>query len=450
MVIDAPETRYAKTGDVHIAYQTLGQGPPDVVGIPDWISHIETFWEHPAIARLLRRTASYSRLILFDKRGVGLSDPVVATELPSMEAWMDDLLTVLDAVGSERAVISGNGHGGQMALLFAAAHPERTESLVLVNAYARLSRAPDYPWGVPPHIQEKVIAILEEEWGRPSSPSIDIIAPSLSDDQGVRQWWARLERLACSPGMAVTMQRAMYEYDVRHILPAVTVPTLVVQTTGDRMVRPELGHYLAEHIPGAVHKEFPGDHWAWVGEFGEGVLSAMQEFVTGTTRVPDADRVLATVLFTDVVGSTERASAMGDRAWAEVLDDLDALVVRQVERFRGRLIKSLGDGHLTTFDGPGRAIRCAAAIRDAVRSLGIEVRAGLHTGEIEVRGGDVGGIAMHIAARVMDLATAGEVLVSGSVPPLVAGSGFDFADRGLHELRGVPGTWRVFAAVGLS
>lgn len=448
--METPDTRYAKSGNIHIAYQTLGQGPPDVVAIPDWISHIESFWDHPAISRPLRRTASYSRLILFDKRGIGLSDPVVATELQSMEAWMDDLLTVLDAVGSERAVIAGNGHGGQMALLFAATHPERTESLVLVNAYARLSRAPDYPWGVPPHIQERVVAIVEEEWGRPSSPSIDVVAPSLSEDQAVRQWWARLERLACSPGMAVTMQRAMYEYDVRHILPAVTVPTLVLQTTGDQMVHSAHGRYLAEHIPRAVHKEFPGDHWAWVGDFGERVLSAMQEFVTGTSRVPDADRVLATVLFTDVVGSTERAFALGDRAWAEVLDDLDALVARQVERFRGKLIKSLGDGHLTTFDGPGRAIQCAGAIRDAVRSLGLEVRAGLHTGEIEIRGGDVGGIGLHIAARVMDLATAGEVLVSGSVPPLVAGSGFDFTDRGLHELRGVPGTWHVFAATGLS
>lgn len=444
-VIDQPETRYAKNGNVHIAYQTVGEGPPDVVGIPDWVSHIEAFWDHPIVARLLRRVASYSRLILFDKRGIGLSDPVGANESPSMEAWMDDLLTVLDAVGSERAVVIGNGHGAQMALLFAATHPERTESVVLMNGYARLSRAPDYPWGVPPEIQEAVVAVQEEAWGTPSSRSIELVVPTLAGDPTVRQWWARLERLACSPGMAVTMQRAMFEYDVRHILPAVSAPTLVLHTTGDRLVRPEHGRYLAEHIPGAVHLELPGrDHWGWVGESGESVLGAMQEFITGTSRLPEADRVLATVLFTDVVGSTERASALGDRVWREVLDDLDSLVGRQVDRFRGRLVKSLGDGHLATFDGPGRAIRCACAIRDAVRSLGVEVRAGLHTGEIDVRGDDVGGIAMHIAARIVALAGAGEVVVSGSVPPLVAGSGFVFDDGGEHELRGVPGSWHVF------
>ncbi|MBW3657576.1 MAG: adenylate/guanylate cyclase domain-containing protein [Actinobacteria bacterium] len=445
-MITPPETRYARSGGAHIAYQAIGTGPPDIVILPPWVSHVEAYWDHPVMARPLRRFASYARLILFDRRGIGLSDPVPLTEVPSLEGWMDDLLAVLDAVGCERAVLLGTGDGAQMALTFAATHPRRTESLVLVNGYARLARADDYPWGVPVEVQDRIAAIQEETWGVPSSPSIDLLAPSLAGDQTVRHWWARLERLACSPGTAVAMQRAMYGYDVRHVLPAVTAPTLVLHSTGDRVVRVGHGRYLAQHIPGARHREFPGaDHWYWVGDQGEPMMAAVHEFAIGTTVAPVSHRVLATVLFTDVVASTETADALGDRAWGEVLDDLDDLVAAQVERFRGTLVKSLGDGHLATFDGPGRAIRCAMAIRNAVGSLGIEVRAGLHTGEIELRGHDPAGIAVHIAARVVGLAGAGEVLVSASVPPLVAGAGFTFADRGEQQLRGVPGSWRVFA-----
>ncbi len=444
-MFEPPKTRYAKSGDVHVAYQIFGDGPPDVVLLSEWISHVEAFWDHPVFAQPLRRMAGYGRTILFDKRGVGLSDPVAMSELPSLEAWMDDLRAVMDAAGSERAALIGTGHGAQMAVMFAATHPDRTESLLLANGYARLARADDYPWGIPAHVQDKMVEIQRTMWGDPASPSVEVIAPSLAGDETVRAWWARVERLACSPGMAVTMQRAMFAYDVRHLLPAVTAPTLVLHTD-NQLVRIGHGRYLAEQIPGAELKEFPGpDYWWWLGEAGDAVVKELVEFLGGTTAPADEGRVLATLLFTDVVGSTERASALGDAAWKETLDDLDALVSRQVTRFQGKLVKSLGDGHLATFDGPGRAISCATAISQGVRSLGLDVRCGVHTGEIDLRGDDVGGVALHIAARVMDLAGPNEVLVSGSVPPLVAGSGFDFEDRGEHELKGVPGPWSVFA-----
>lgn len=448
-MFEPPETRYTRSGDVHIAYQVVGEGPQDVVILSEWISHIEVFWEHPLFARMLRRIASHSRLILFDKRGIGLSDPVSEEQLSSVEIWMDDLLAVLDACGSSRAVLASTGHGGQMAILFAATHPERTESLLLANAYARLSRAPDYPWGLPESAQERALSLTEQTWGAPSAPTLDLVAPSLAGDESLRRWWARLERLACSPGRAVAMQRAIYSYDVRDVLGAVTSPTLVLHTTGNHLVRVGHGRYLAEHIPGAELREFEGqDHWWFVGDQGEEAWNVAMEFTGATEPEADADRVLATLLFTDVVTSTEQLATMGDAAWKEVLDDLDALVDRQVTRFQGRVVKGLGDGHLATFDGPGRAIRCALAISRGVRSLGIEVRCGLHTGEVDLRGEDVGGMALHIAARVMSLAGPSEVFVSGSVPPLVAGSGLAFDDRGQHELKGVPGIWPVFAAEG--
>lgn len=441
-----PQTHYAKNGDVHIAYQTLGDGPMDLVVVPEWITHVEAAWDHPVTARTLRRLARLGRLITFDKRGIGLSDPVARSEVPSLEAWRDDLRSVLDAVGSQRTVLVGHGHGGQMALLFAATYPDRVESLILLNAYARLARAPDYGWGVPTEVQSSVAALTKQFWGRPDSPTLDLIAPSVAHVDGVREWWARLERMACSPGTAAMMQQRIFEFDVRHILSAVSVPTLVVQTAGNRFVRAPHGRYLAEHITGASYIEMPGqDHWTWVGEAAESLFQAMEDFATGTGGRPSADRVLATVLFTDVVDSTGRAAQLGDRAWREVLEDLDAVVARQVGRFDGRVVKSTGDGHLVTFDGPGRAVSCAAAVRDAVRSLGLEVRIGLHCGEVEVRENDVSGIAVHIAARIMALAGPGEVLISGSVPPLVVGSGFEFVERGEHDLRGVPGTWRVVA-----
>lgn len=441
-----PETRYAKNGDVHIAFQTLGEGPPDLTVVPEWVTHVEAAWDLPVTARFLRRLSSFGRLIMFDKRGVGLSDPVSVTEVPSLEAWRDDLGSVLDAAGSERAVLMGHGHGGQMALLFAATRPERVESLVLSNAYARLASAPDYEWGIPFAMQDEIATLTEERWGRTDSPTLNQIAPSVAHLDAVREWWARLERLACSPGVAAAMQRAMFRFDVRHILPAIKVPTLIVQTTGNRFVRAGHGRYLAENIKHAQYLEVAGeDHWPWIGKSAEPFISAIREFTTGRSGLTATDRVLATVLFTDVVDSTGQAARLGDRAWREVLEDLDSLVGRQVVRLEGRLVGSSGDGYLAVFDGPGRGIHCAAAIRDAVRSLGLEVRTGLHCGEIELRGDGVSGIAVHIAARIMALASGGEVLISGSIPPLVAGSGFRFSDRGDQELRGVPGTWRMFA-----
>lgn len=445
-MFEGPETKYTRSGDVHIAYQVVGDGPQDVVVLSEWTSHIEVFWEHPVFARMLRRIAASARLILFDKRGIGLSDPVSLEDLASMEMWMDDLIAVLDACDSRQAVLAGTGHGGQMAVLFAATHPERTKSVLLANSYARLARASDYPWGIPEPAQERALSAIEQTWGTPASRTIELIAPSLAGDDSVRRWWGRLERLACSPGRAVDMQRAIYSYDVRQVLGSVTQPTLVMHTADNLLVRVGHGRYLAENVPGATYLEFAGaDHWWFVGEEGERAWNAAMEFFGATESGADRDRVLATLLFTDIVTSTEQAALMGDAAWKEVLDDLDALVARQVDRFQGKVIKGLGDGHLATFDGPGRAIRCASAISDGVRNLGLEVRCGLHTGEIDLRGDDVGGVALHIAARVMSLAGPNEVLVSGSVPPLVAGSGFDFEDRGEHELRGVPGKWALFA-----
>lgn len=445
-MVPLPETRYAKNGNVHIAFQTQGNGPVDLVVVPEWVTHVEAAWEHPVTARFLRRLSSLGRLIIFDKRGVGLSDPVSVTEVPSLETWRDDLGAVLDAVGSQRAVLLGHGHGGQMALMFAATRPDRVKSLVLINAYARLAYAPDYDCGIPREVQNRIATVIADFWGRLDSPILDVIAPSVAQADGVREWWARLERLACSPGVAGAMQRAIMKFDVRHILQAVTVPALVIQSAKARFVRVGHGRYLAAHLDEAQYLELDSpDHWAWVGEASEQVFAAIEEFTTGPGGVTLTDRVLATVLFTDVVDSTGQAARLGDRAWREVLEDLDALVDRQVTRFGGRVVGAAGDGYLAVFDGPGRAISCATAIRDAVRSLGLEVRTGLHCGEIESRGRDISGIAVHIAARIMALAGAGEVLISGSIPPLVAGSGFEFGDRGDQELRGVPGHWRVFS-----
>lgn len=441
-----PETRYAKNGDVHIAFQTLGNGPLDLVVVPEWVTHVEAAWEHPVTARFLRRLATFGRLIMFDKRGVGLSDPVSVNEVPSLETWRDDLGAVLDAVGSERAVLLGHGHGGQMALLFAATLPDRVESLVLFNAYARLAFAPDYECGIPSETQDRITKSIEESWGRTDSPILDVIAPSVSNVDGVRDWWARLERLACSPGVAGAMQRAILKFDVRHILQAVTVPALVIQSANARFVRVGHGRYLAAHLQKAQYLEVDSrDHWPWVGNASEQVVTAIEGFAMSPGAVTPTDRVLATVLFTDVVDSTGRVAELGDRTWREVLEDLDALVDRQVTRYGGRVVGAAGDGHLAVFDGPGRGISCAAAIREAVRSLGLEVRTGLHCGEIELRGRAISGIAVHIAARIMALAEGGEVLISGSIPPLVAGSSFEFDDRGAHKLRGVPGDWRVFS-----
>jgi pimeloyl-ACP methyl ester carboxylesterase len=435
------ETRYAKSGGVHIAYQVVGDGGPDLVLVPGWVSHVEYAWEDPSCARFLRRLASFSRLILLDRRGTGLSDRVA--DLPSLEQRMDDVRAVMDAAGSEEAALFGISEGGPMCMMFAAAHPERTRALVLYGTTARFLRGPDYSVGIPPDEFEAFVKQMGTEWG--SGVSADYFAPSVAQDEAFRRSWARFERFAVSPAGIQALLRMLGELDVRHVLPTVRVPTLVLGRQGDRCTRIEGMRYIAERIAGARWVELPGvDHLPWVGDV-DALLEEIEEFLTGARAAPEPDRVLATILFTDIVGSTSRAAGMGDARWRDLLASHDALARREIARFGGREVKTVGDGFLAIFDGPARAIRCACAIRDGVRRLGIEIRAGLHSGECELMPNDVGGIAVHIGARVVASAAPGEVLVSRTVKDLVAGSRLRFADRGTHELVGVPGEWSLFA-----
>ena len=436
-----PQTRYAKSGEVNIAYQVLGQGPPDLVYIPGWVSNIEIFWEDPAFARFLTRLASFSRLILFDKRGTGLSDRVA--EMPDLEVRMDDVRAVLDAVGSERAALFGSSEGGVMCALFAATYPSRTSALVMHGSYARLTSAPDYPWGFTAEERSAFIDQAVREWGGPIG--LDDRAPSMAHDERFRGWWARHLRLSVSPAAFATLSRMNAQIDIRHVLPAIRVPTLILHSVNDRAMDVGGSRYLAERIPGANLIELTGpDHVPYLSD-AEVVADEIEEFLTGVRRGPEPDRILATVLFTDIVGATEKAASVGDRSWHDLLDAHHALVRRELNAFRGREIDTAGDGFLAAFDGPARAIRCACAISDNVRSLGIEVRAGLHTGECEIMGDKLGGIAVHIGARIAALADPGEVLVSSTVKDLVAGSGLSFLDRGTQPLKGVPGEWYLFA-----
>ena len=438
-----PETRYAKSGDVHIAYQVCGSGPMNVVFLPGWISHVELNWEEPAFARFMDRLGSFATVACFDKRGTGLSDPVPVAELPTLEQRMDDVRAVMDDAGMDRAALMGISEGGALGVLFAATYPERTTALVLYGCWASMTRTEDYPWGLPAWAREQALASIEDGWSR--GDAIEMLAPSVAGDGAFRTRWARFQRMSASVGAAVAIMRMNFDTDVRAVLPLVSTPTLVIARTDDRMVR--VGHcrYLAERIPGAQYLELPGeDHLFFVGD-NEPVLGEMEEFLTGQRGAAEPERALATVLFTDIVGSTEMAVALGDLGWRDLLERHDQALRRQLERFRGRLVKSAGDGVLAVFDGPARAIRYAVAVREALRSLDIEIRSGIHTGEVELRGDDLAGIAVHIAARVEAQARAGEILVSRTVADLVAGSGLEFEDRGEHELKGVPGRWRLFS-----
>jgi pimeloyl-ACP methyl ester carboxylesterase len=436
-----PETRYTKSGDVNIAYQVVGDGPLDLVYVPGWISNIELMWEEPSHARLLRRLASFSRLILFDKRGTGLSDPVPLERLPTLEQRMDDVRAVMDAAGSERAALFGSSEGGLMSVLFAATYPERTRALIALAIYAKRLWSPDYPWAPTPEARAAEIESIERNWG--GEMDISELAPS-ADEAFKRRAVAYLRRSA-SPGAAVALLRMNSQIDVREVLPTISVPTLVLQRVGDRDVKVEEGRWIAAQVPGAKYVELPGDeHLIWAGDV-DAVIDEVEEFLTGSRPVPEPDRMLATVLFTDIVSSTQHASALGDRRWGEVLEDHHAIVRRELERFRGREIDTAGDGFFATFDGPARAVRAAVSIRDAVHVLGVEVRAGMHTGEVQVVDEKIRGIAVHTGARIAGAAAAGEVLVSGTVKDLVAGSGIEFDDRGVHELKGVPGEWRLYA-----
>lgn len=437
-----PETRYAKSGDVHIAYQVVGEGPIDLVLVYGWISHIEHQWEEPSLARFLERLAPFSRLITFDKRGTGLSDRVAENALPTLEQRMDDVRAVLEAAGSSRAALFGISEGGPMSALFAATYPARTSAL-MYGTFAKWIRDAEYRWAPTREDHEAAFAAYEKEWGTPIG--LKVMAPSVAGDERWRQWWARHLRLAASPGAGVALYRMNIEIDVRHVLPTIRVPTLVLHRTGDRLIDSGGARYIAGRIPGARYVEQPGaDHIPWLGD-AEALIGEIQEFLTGVRPTSDVDRILATVMFVDIVGSTEQAAALGDARWRDLLANYHERVGTEIMRFRGRVIDTAGDGVFASFDGPARAIRCASAIRDVVGRLGLTIRGGLHTGECEVAGDKVAGIAVHIGARVAASAGPGETLVTSTVKDLVAGSGLRFSDRGSHALKGVAGRWRLFA-----
>ncbi len=434
---ELPPIRYTQAGDVDIAYRVAGSGPIDVVWVPGLISNLEILWEDKMFGSLYRRLAKFARLITFDKRGMGLSDRSVGA--PTLEERMDDVRAVMDAAGSERAAVVGISEGGLMSVLFAATYPERTTALVLVGTAARCSHAPGYPAG-----NEEALATLyrylDDGWG--TGVSVELFAQSFAEVPSVRDEFGRMERAAGSPRTIRAVLDGVVHSDVRAAARAISVPTLVVHTRDDLTIPISNGRWLAENIPGARFFEMDGEHVV----FDRGVFAGeVESFLTGGRSEADVDRVLSTVLFSDIVGSTEQAAKVGDREWLRLLDQHDRLVRREVERFGGRLVKSTGDGVLASFDGPGRGVKCGRQLRRTLAQIGIDVRVGLHTGEIELRGDDIGGIGVHIAARVSSLADTGEVLVSRTVTDLVAGSGLEFEDRGEHELKGVPGSWQLYA-----
>lgn len=439
-----PETRYAKSAGGYVAWQAFGEGPRDILFVPSWATNIDAMWDEPSCAYYFRRLSQIGRVICFDKRGTGVSDPVPLTELPTLEQWMDDAVLALDAAGSRQAVVIGDAEGGPMAVMLAATFPDRVSALVLVNTFARWRRAADYPIGMPDATVEKLLSLYEQHWGQDPG-MLALTAPSIAANAHMREWFMRIQRLAMPPGAAARMYRWVLNLDVRSILPAISVPTLVLHRRENRHYRLESGKYLEKHIRGARLVELPGAdcfpfHTPQCGP----VLDEIQEFLTGVRAGSPAERELATVLFTDIVGSTDRAAEIGDARWLEVRSAHDAIVRRNLAAFRGREIERTGDGFLATFDGPARAVQCATRIRNEIRSLGLEIRAGVHTGEIERRSQEIGGIAVHLASRVLALATPGEVLVSGTVTDLVVGAGIGFEERGVETLKGIPGTWRLF------
>ena len=437
-----PTTRYAKSGEYSIAYQVVGDAPLDLVFVPGFISHLEHAWEDPDFARFLDRLASFSRLILFDKRGTGLSDRVPVHMLPTLEQRMDDVRAVMDAVGSNRAALFGISEGGPMSILFASTYPDRVQALVLYGSYARRVRDADYPWAPTPEEHRAFLDELEQVWGGPAQ--VAVWAPGVAGDERFRRWWGQLLRLGASPAAARAVLEMTFEIDVRDILPAIRTPTLIIHRTGDRRIEVGGSRFMAERIPNARYVELPGsDHLVWIGD-SEAVAGEIEHFLTGARHAAEPNRVLATVLFTDMVDSTSRAVEIGDSRWRALISDHDRLVRGELARFRGRETDRRGDGFIAIFDGPARAIRCALSIVERAHELGIRIRAGLHTGELDLIESGIAGIAVHIGARISSLAGPDEVLVSSTVRDLVAGSGLSFADRGAHELKGVPGSWRVF------
>jgi class 3 adenylate cyclase/pimeloyl-ACP methyl ester carboxylesterase len=437
-----PETRYAESEDGYVAYQVFGRGPSDLLFIGNWASNVEVMWEHPSMARYLDRLGHFARVICFDKRGAGLSDPVPLGAMPTLEHWMDDARIVLDAAGSEEAALIGDAEGGPMAMMFAATYPQRIRALVLVNTFAKMLRAADYLIGMPADAAERFLQIWERAWG--TGIVLELSAPSVADDPQMQRWTGRYMRLSAPPAASTRMYRWVLQVDVRSVLPSIQAPTLILHRAENRHYRAPMGRYLAERIPGAKYVEFPGSDWYPPFVNAEPVLDEIEEFLTGARPSPAQDRILATVLFTDIVGSTDLAARLGDQRWLDLRAAHDGLVRTHLDRYRGKEVATTGDGFLATFDGPARAVRCASEIASAVRSLGIEIRAGLHSGEVEIQDGQIAGIAVHIAARVMALASEGRVLVSGTVKDLVVGSPIRFADRGSHPLRGIPGEWRLY------
>jgi class 3 adenylate cyclase/alpha-beta hydrolase superfamily lysophospholipase len=446
--VQAPSVQYALSGDVSVAYRTVGEGPRDIVLVPGFISHLDVMSENQLMGKFFGRLLNFARVTVFDKRGTGMSDPVEG--VPTLEDRMDDVRAVMEAAGIEHAALLGNSEGAPMSILFAATHPERVEALVLVGGMARATSAPDYPWGRP---KEVLLESLEEftlpRWGE--GDSLDYFAPTLAGDPEQRAWFAKLERQAASPSMVRKLAQMFFEVDVRNALPLVHAPTLVLHRRGDRVVSSGASKWMADHIKGARHVELDGiDHMGYAGD-SNALLDQIEEFLTGKRSVPaqEFDRILATVMFSDIVGSTERTAAAGDRRWLDLLEQHNAIVRRELERYRGREVKTMGDGFMATFDGPARAIRCANAMVGGVHALSLQLRIGLHAGEVElVSDDDIGGMAVNIAARIGARAATDEVLVSSTVRDLVVGSGLRFEERGSHALKGVPGEWSLHAVTG--
>jgi class 3 adenylate cyclase len=438
----AREIRYADSDGVQIAYEVFGAGPRDLVFVHGWVTNLELLWEHPRVARSLERLGSFCRVINFDKRGTGFSDRVPVDQLPTLEQRMDDVRAVMDAAGCERAVLFGHSEGGPMCALFAAAYPQRTEGLILYGSFAVRRWQPDYPWAPTTEERERHIRRVREGWG--GIVHLPDLAPGMMGDEEFRDWWARYLRSSASPAAAAALTSMNSDVDVRSVLPTIAVPTLIIHRTGDRRADVGGARWMAEQIPGARYVELSGDdHLIWADP--DPIVDLVEEFVTGVPPAQVPDRVLVTVLFTDIVGSTETAAAVGDDAWRRMLDRHDETVRRYLRRYRGREVKSTGDGFLAVFDGPARAVRCAQVIADAVVAHGLRARAGVHTGEVVTRGEDVGGVAVHVGARIAAVAGPGEVLTSRTVRDLVAGSGIGFTSRGTHELKGVPGQWELYA-----
>ena len=445
MTLALARTQYVRSGDVDIAYQVMGDGPHDVVLSFDFASHLEEIAEHPQMTEFLGGLARFARVLLFDMRGIGMSGGI-ASASAALESWMDDVVAVMEAAGSRRATFVAQGHATQMAMMTAAAYPDRVASLVLVNGWARFARADDYPVGVPAEAHESILRVIEEQWG--TGADLAVVAPSLVDRPGVREWWARVERYSAPPSVARARMKAILELDVRDFLPLIRVPTLVVHSRDNSWVRVGHGRYLADNIPGAKLVEVDSADHA-MSSFDLDLVGLVEEMVTGArTDAPAADRVLATVLFVDIVGSTRYASAAGDESWRAALGHVEHVAEDAIRLYEGALERHTGDGVLATFDGPARAIRCAVRICDEARRGGVEVRSGLHAGEVIRRPEGLAGLAVHIGARICDLAEPGEVLATRTVRDLVAGSGIAFEERGEHELRGVPDRWTLYAAKG--